>query len=355
MHGVGRNAVVRSGLPEARFDRPQGSLRGAVPSILVALAFILLCEAVVRLLPLDGWATGEWPTSEYGRKFAEMERMGREDGGGGVVFVGSSVVDSSVDPVLFDRRFNPRVPSYNAATLGAGAGVTARWTRLAVVPSLRPSVVVVGVSSRDVNSNSGQIREHERLFEESAEIRRLAGRESLGDRLERAVAERSALLRYRSAFRQPFRLLTGQPRKEIFAFTPGPRGMDRYFLDRSYSFSGARALDLRRNVLVNFDPRGEDLRELGRLARDLVRDGVLVVFVDVPVTSDYIDAHPRKVSDYRLYQAELERAVRESGAKLIRTGVWPSRFFAEPLHVNRAGSRRFTSLLAERLRRRAFD
>jgi hypothetical protein len=310
---------------------------------LVAVAVVLLvAELTVRSLtgvlpPPSGWPTDEFPLKDD--RTAELA----DEGGTGVVIVGSSVADVSVDPTALHH---PR-GAYNAGLVGATSWVVDVWTRLLVVPRLDPDVVIVAVSSRDLNDNSGGAEESDETFRRSAGGRWLLGTESTADRVERWFTERSALLRYREVLRRPVEALAGYdpPDRDAAAITE--LGLETHLLDTDYRLDDFVDTFFRTQTLRDFALGGDQEAAFRRLVTSLAAGDRRVVVLDVPVTADYVALHPRGADDMADYRAAVDAVVTETGAELVRPGVWASAFFSDPLHLNGAGVERLGPLLAE--------
>ena len=302
---------------------------------------LLVAEVGVRLLTDVLPPPAGWPTDEYPLKDERTEELAG-DGGVGVVVVGSSVADVSVDPAGLDHARG----AYNAGLVGATAWIVDAWTRELVVPRLDPDVVVVAVSSRDLNDNGAGVALSDGLFRRSEGGRRVLGTESTADEVERWLDERSALLRYREVLRRPFEAWAGYdpPDRDAAAITE--LGLETHLLDERYA-DRAFAVDfMRREPLRDFALDGVQEAAFERLVTGLVADGRRVVVVDVPVTQDYVDAHPRGEQDMDDYRAVVDAVVARTGAELVRPGVWEPSLFSDPLHLNGAGVDRLTDLLA---------
>ena len=84
------------------------------------------------------------------------------------------------------------------------------------------------------------------------------------------------------------------------------------------------------------------IKALATSIRDLRRDSVDVVVVNMPVTQDYVDymPAPAEQTNAKCWQVIRETA-EKAGARYVEAGVWDRSLFADPIHLNAAGSERF--------------
>jgi hypothetical protein len=311
----------------------------------VVVATLVLAEVTVRLVAGSLPPPAGWPSDEYPQKDDRMAELA-DDGGAGVVIVGSSVADVSIDPTALPH---PR-GAYNAGLAGATAWIVDVWARRLVVPRLDPDVVVVAVSSRDLNDNGLGVAGWDESFRASRGGQHLLGTESAADTVERWLTERSALVRYREVLRRPLEAWVGYepPGREAFgAITDA--GLQTVLLDDSYRDDEYARTFFRAEPLRDFALGGVQQAAFERLVTALAADGRRVIVVDVPVTEDYVEAHPAGATDMAAYRAVVDRVVADAGAELIRPGIWDERLFSDALHLNGAGVDRLTALVAEAL------
>jgi hypothetical protein len=253
-----------------------------------------------------------------------------------VALVGSSVVDVSIDPGELGA------PGFNAA-LGAGSmGMVADFTRAVVVPRLDPRIVVVGVTSRELNDNALDQAGVERRFRDAPAVREALGTESLLDRVERLAGDVSALVEYRSVLRDPDNWL-GDPPTPWGPELTAPDGLYLGFLDAAYRLDEATRGRLGGAALRDFSVGGAKLRALRSLIGDLTAAGRHVLLVATPVSDDFVALHPRGTDDDQDFRDALRTVADAEGVPLVDAGVWDRSLFADPLHVNRAGMERFTA------------
>jgi hypothetical protein len=323
----------------------RGYRRTAVAAALVLVA----AELFLRVVPVGRIERQVWPTFEYQRKDADMTSRAITDENG-VVYVGSSVVDAGIDPVVVDASNRSTIRSYNAALLGGSAQIVDSWTRNFVVPRLHPRMVVLGVSSRDVNAHNSELANAERAYDDAPAVRELLHKESISDVIERKASDWSYVVRYREELRQPVSAVRGVTPPDLFADSiPGPQGFERSFVGHDYTIPKDRITSLRTKILTDFDTNGSEMDAIGSLVRWLTDQHIKVLVLNVPVTQDYVSAHPHGQADYARYQEKLASVAMTSGAAFVDPGIWDTTFFAEPLHLNGVGAERLSRFVAQQV------
>jgi hypothetical protein len=134
-----------------------------------------------------------WHTWEAQHKVAQMDAMAARGRRASIALVGSSMTNAAVDPRQLTERLALGRPAYNAALNAAAARTIERWTLDVVVPSLRPDVVVVGLSSRELNDGGSIQRERFEAMVDSTAGRAAFGSGGLSGRIE-TVAQRWSYL-----------------------------------------------------------------------------------------------------------------------------------------------------------------
>jgi hypothetical protein len=194
-------------------------------ALALTLAVLLTAEVGVRLVEDRLLPPPDWYTPEYGIKQEQMDDL--EDGGGSsIVFIGSSVIDTTLDPAGLTAPGDR--PAYNAGLIGANLEMVDRWSELVVEPALRPDVVVLGVSSRDVNRNGAALETQTPGFYRLPAMRRLLGRESIPEQIERRAGELSRLVRYRTVLRRPLESIGRYDGPDRNLPMNDDRGMERH-------------------------------------------------------------------------------------------------------------------------------
>jgi hypothetical protein len=225
-----------------------------------------------------------------------------------------------------------------------------RWTMEVVVPRLRPSVVVIGLSSRELNDRGLDAADAYDLVVGSRGFRNATGDGTIADRLEDRLAGWSYLVRYRTILREPSRWSgrKGSP--------PGARVNElgvlralRIFDNATYATRPRFLRATAARSLNDFTIGGREIAALGRLVNRLTARGIRVVLLEMPITDDEIKLHPNGAADYARFEAALARFVAAHPA--VRYLDMRARFpgtadFRDPHHLNGRGKGRFTQLLA---------
>jgi hypothetical protein len=317
--------------------------------VIVVGAVFGLAEAAVRTRasvfpPPPRWVGPEMPLKE--RQIQLLERFG----GASVAFVGSSVVDVAVDPSALQRE-DGRRPAYNASAGAASLRMISTWTRVLAVPKLRPDVVVLGIISREFNANDPEQQRLDEQFFASPAVRQYLGNETTIQKIDRRLARASALFRYRTFVRQPryLRALIGM--KQVTSTEYGaliaPDGQYEGFLSREYPDVATVNRLFRNRALKDYEVGAEQVATFRALVTSLKQSAERVVVVNMPVTQDYVDAHPNDEDDHDAYTSALERETEGLDVELVDMGIWSPVYFADPAHLNARGAKRITGLLDE--------
>ena len=329
---------------------PRRRRRGA--RVLSAVVVVLLVlEVVARLLEPRLSPAARWNNAVPGDHLENIEGLSA-DGGVDVLVVGSSSGGSGIDPQqLADEALAPR-GAYNLWMNGPSVQSIELITSRFAMPALSPRVLVVAVSSRELNDEGETQRDHVEILRASS-----AGRTVLTDdhpvaRLERAIIRASALVRTRQELRQPHRVLDAvRGRRE--PSTIGPRGMETERIDQTLEILPAHVKQ-EREALRPFEVGGAELEALAALVDAAQARGVRVVLVDMPVLEEvYVPYHERGVDDDRRYQAVLASFAEAQDIELVQARAldWEDDLFADENHLNGEGARRLTSLVSDAIGR----
>ena len=313
--------------------------RGRGP-LLAAAVVVLLAEVTVRALSGPLPEPQLWSTPEIQYKVELID----ESQGVDVALAGSSVIDVSVDPAGLGRS------AFNAALGAASIGMVADFTRDVAVPRLDPEIVVIGLTSRELNANSLEQSAIEQRFRDAPAVREAMGTESILDLVARRASDVSALVRYRSVLRDPDTWL-GQSRREWGSQITSDGGLYLGFLESGYRFDEVNRRSLGRGALRDFRVGAEQVRALRELVEDLRSDGIEVLLLATPVTDDWVGLHPGGAADHDAFLRTVDQLADETGVPFVEAGVWEDGLFADPLHVNRAGMERLTALVRDELAR----
>jgi len=189
--------------PAARAEPPRRVRRLWLVIAATTLVVLALAELSVRVAAdrLPEPLTWYHPVAQV--KVGQMAQRAAEGRGAEVVFVGTSQTAEGIDPVRFSEQAPGRPATYNAAVLAGYPAVSRRFVPEQVLPVLRPQTVVFGVSPFDLEAG-----------EEAPYDQAEATATGLLADADRALAEHSALVRYRSVLRDPAqwpRIASGLP------------------------------------------------------------------------------------------------------------------------------------------------
>ncbi len=332
-------------MPEPRRRR-----RGA--RVLCAVVLVLLVvELVARLLEPQLSPAARWNHAVPGDHLENVERLSAA-GGVDVLVVGSSSVGSGVDPDQLADDTRVRRGAYNLWMNGPSAQSIELLTSRFAMPALSPQVLVVAVSSRELNDVGRSQRDHVEVLRTSSAGRTLLTGEGPVARLERWITRASALVRTRQELRQPSRVLDVLlGRRERSAI--GPRGMDTERVDQTLEILPAH-VEQEREALRPFAVGGAELEALAELVDAAQARGIEVVLVDMPVLEEvYVPYHQRGVEDDRRYRAVLASFAEAQDVELVQAREldWDEDLFADENHLNGKGARRLTGLVGDAIDR----
>lgn len=285
-----------------------------------------------------------------------------------VVFFGTSMMDSAVNPREFLGNSSRFDSAYNASVVGAPTATQVRWADEIVLDRLDPSTIVVGVHPidlllTDVFDLNIQASQSDVIF--STVEREL--RPGLPGAVDRWAYANLALVRQRGALRRPgviadaaWETATGQdPKKfipkrdEAFWSTHlTPMGESSLFLDKPFQITSV-ADQLKQNLV----PDGfylNDLESLLRVVRTHAEErgtDATIVMVIPPIP---VDAWVQVGVDFavlRQGQDLLARVAAEHGITLLdyTDRTYPNDLFADIVHMNDDGALRFSRELSLQL------
>jgi hypothetical protein len=317
------------------------------------ITLLLLAELGVRAAAPKLRDPLLWPDWEAQHKVAAMDRLA-ERGGASVVFVGSSMVNAGIDPALMTRVLGEKRPAFNGALNGADMRVIEAWTRNAVVPRLRPRIVVIGFNTAETND----ARESTDLYDAfvASPLGRVASEQGgVLARVDSWLIEHSYLARYRRVLRHPVDAIVGHDAAEDRQRV-GPLGrllVLNMFQTRPYTSGLAGQLGNFNRAFANYSVGGPQLRALERLVRSLREQSIGVVLVRMPVTPDVIPRHTAGQADRDELTRTLSAFVRRNRLQLLDMDArFPSTsLFVDPVHLNAEGMEMLTSLVAEELKK----
>jgi hypothetical protein len=219
------------------------------------------------------------------------------------------------------------------------------WSEHVVEPTLRPEVVILSVSSRDVNQNGAGLESATVGFERLPAVRRVLGTETALQKVERWAGDVSKLVRYRGVLRRPLEALFEYDSPDRNLAFNTEFGQELHLAETAYQGGPNVEAFFRAEPLLAYTASASQFAALRSIIGRLKTAGVRVVLLDVPVTEQYITLHPRGAEDYLFYEAALNVLAAQTGTDLVDTGVWPSAGFADPLHLNGAGGDLLTAVI----------
>jgi hypothetical protein len=319
-----------------------------------ALAIGAVVVAVLGVLELTTRALADhlpeplvFHSYEAQRKVEQMDAIGDVD----VVFLGTSMANDAAVPSVFSEAAGGDVTAYNASLSSGIPQFMEPWALQVVLPRLHPKLVVIGLSSGDL-TDAGEARTvFFDAFRDSPAGRELLDRESILDRTDRFLREHLALWAHRAELRDPdavFAAIRGEKPEEdpvtasIDADGHPSFGQDQRFEDRPPQ-AGIAGVSV-------WSPGTRDAAALRRLVAGVEAEGGRVVFVEMPVTEEYIARHPRGNEDYLQFEQMLSRLAADLGVPLLDLDQDRDHsLFSDELHLNTVGAERFSVALAHDL------
>jgi hypothetical protein len=325
--------------------------RGVLTIVASTVALLLVGEVAARALDDNLPAPLRYHSLEAQVKVERMDQLA-DAGGVDIAVVGTSIA-YDVDPSMFPPRADGSPSAYNAALGSAVPALSAPWALDVVIPRLHPKVLLLGIGSFDVKANSGADLFAD-AFLESAGGRRDTDSQGVLDRASWWLDEHSALWEHRTELRDPENVVDavrGQDPEvdDRIASTTQPTGRPSFGQDRSFE---ERILPGGGDV-SNWTLGLDGVVHIQRLIRDARPHGVEVVLVNMPVTQDYIDRHPKGAEDYETYLGFMGAFAAEEGVTLLDFHeISDHQYFADEVHLNLIGAQLFTGQLIAALQER---
>ena len=292
------------------------------------IAGLLLFEGLLRAAESTIPSRLDWPTRTAQAK-ADLLADGMEPFPQ-VVFVGSSVVDSALDPHLFTELDSCERTAFNAGIDDASPQALEAWIADGILSSGNPKTVVIGMTSRALRRgrNGGAYR-HSR-----------AARNGWLADAERWFADTLEMVEARPVLQDPERW-------------PGLAPADDDGLDEE-GWHGHNELpppyrpgpDQTSPLLRDYEPNPDELAVLAIIVETLRARGIDVVLADMAVSEDWQDKHPDGADDVEAYRTALAKFAEVHEVPLIDlTNGGDTSLFIDPLHVNGLGAERATNSL----------
>ncbi len=270
------------------------------------------------------------------------------DGGAEVVVLGSSVA-GGVDPDLLDEVSDAYDGAFTLWSAGAGAQSMELLYEHLAAPILDPEVVVLTVSSRELNALGDGLGRNYRSLLTSPALQERSGGGSWLQQLDRWAAERSALFRVRPVVRDPGRfylaLQAGQG-------DPDARPWE-VWNDPPVGWDGSEQHAAQeRRALESYRLEGPELEAMERLVRTIRDEGRRVVVATMPVYEPVYDTYSQRgAADREAFEAAMAGLCEELEVECLDVAAagWERAEFANANHVNDVGTPRLTRLVAEAL------
>lgn len=315
-----------------------------------AVAAVVLAEAAARVAARRLPPPADWELPAVEVLLGQMGNVPE----GGVAFVGASQAGTDFVPTEFLARSRAFRSAFNAWLVGAGMRTVDRWTREFVVPELQPTVVVVGVTSRELNDNLPE--DTYRKYRVSRAVVAQTDGSPVLERLRLRAERWSALIRLRDRLRSPVGLVRAlrDGGRAPTAEDPGI-GELGVLADRvEQDFVAAPAhVERERRALGRYRVGGVQTAALRNLIEELQADGIAVVVVGLPTYEPVtVPMHPRGATDVSRYWSALSAISRDTGATLLDgrdAGPFTRADFADPEHLNGKGASRLTTWVAVEL------
>lgn len=317
---------------------------------LVVVGVLLGAELAARVIEPMVPSTQGWPSAQMASKVDQMMDLAAKSIDIDVVFLGSSSMDQALNPISFNTN-DAGLVAYNASFNGASLRSMELWAQEVVVPTLNPELVVLGLTTRELNDEG---RTHGALFEQLASstgLRRHVGTETMNPMI--LAEDLSALLRIRTALRKPYTFglrLLGRNDGEVVSL-PGPFGLrvpeDRDF---SYDFGDQWRDEWRSEDMLNFTMGGVEFETLERMVDELTSQGRRVVLIPLPVSPDYALVQPGGAASMSEFRALLSNVANSHGQELIEPLVeFKSDAFRDPAHLGPVAAEEFSIMVAGEL------
>lgn len=322
-----------------------------------ALVVLLLAEGAVRVIEPRLPEPPDWFSPSAARLVREMDTFAvRGDPTTGSTRLGTAVAGSS----MAGRDLIPEAiveeswyPARSVALAGGGqTTLQERWLLEEVEPRVDPATVVWGISSLDFNA----ARRADTIGRYDAAR---ATRRGFFGAADRTLARVSALARDRAALRDPYlmsQVLTGTDEsdalpdrhgEQAITFARGYRQLPPAKLARMRAEEAAFAKNVQ---LRDFRIGRAELDAYRTTLRALRRSTDHLAVVILPVTRQYIDAHPGGARDYDHWVRVVTRVAREEGVPILdETDAMPESAFRDLEHLDLPGAIEFSDRVRESL------
>lgn len=321
------------------------------------IAFVVALELVFRILEPALPTHRLWYDTLPAVHLRQMRALRRRHGGADIVCSGSSVIHSGLDPAAIIAATGLPLVGYNAALHRGFYRIIGPWLERAVIPILRPRVLVLGVSLIDLNDNGPLLVEEPRKYERS-----LLGRSGPIGAIARRLEPVSALFRNHRMLLRPRTLVAAVAHRRAGTVLPdtdvrasrvsiGPNGEWTGFHGRGLLTTDAMFEHVAHGALGNYNPGGTQLAHVERIIGRLKRLVPLVVLTTIQVSTEVPPVVPRGQADFddalvmlRAMAARLDVPLLEPDSQLR-----DDEDFADFVHCNERGMAKFSEALGAQL------
>ncbi len=324
-------------------DRRTWAIRFGV----AALAMVVLGELGARVaLARSDAPVLRWHDFSTQLKVEQMDERGDVD----LVVIGTSMAQQDIVPgVLADALADDGGPTetiYNAALNGGVPVVMEPWLLDQVVPRLRPDVVVWGLSPLDMSLEYGDATLE--AYEDA-----LQTRPGILAEVDRFVSRFSDLVAARAVLRNPDQILGSgrDDNRRRLAEAEAEVGPDGERTNFASATGIGHAQEMARRI-TPFQLDRDDLAAIARTVDALRRDGIEVVFVELPVPDRFRRLYPGGPEQQQLVTDTIA-ALGEALDVEVITSIGPTddSSFVDFTHLGPDAAVDFTRLLAEPLAR----
>jgi hypothetical protein len=312
-----------------------------------ALVVLLLAEGAVRVIEPRLPEPPDWFSPSAARLVREMDRAEARGVTGGLTVAGSSMAGRGLIPDVLAEGVPDGRPPHSAALSGGGqTTLQARWLLEEVVPRTHPDSVVWGISSLDFNAarRADTIGRYDGAR---------ATRRGFFGGADRTLAKVSALARDRAALRDPYlmsQVLTGTDESDALplrappnaiTFSLGYKRLPPAKLARMRREEAAFAKNVQ---LRDFRIGRAEVDAFRRTLRGLRRASVRPAVVLMPVTQQYIDAHPHGERDFDHWVRVVTRVARQEHVLLVdESRAMPVSAFRDLEHLDLPAAKEFSA------------
>jgi hypothetical protein len=273
-------------------------------------------------------------------KIAQMNAASQAD----IVFAGTSMAWQAFDPDAFSLASSGSPTVYNAALNGGVPGVMAPWLIDQVVPRLRPSTVIWGLSSLDLAVGYGDTNVEAYRAAVMTEDSALAG-------INRVVSQVSVLVSRRQTLRSPSMVFgtAGDLAEQSWLAARSTLGDDGERLDFTERLDDrTKAIETAR--LANYKVSAADIASILETIDELKRMDIEVIIVALPIPDRYVQIHPSPEHTTEQVASTIAAIAVSAGVQLVDTRHFLSDGdFVDFTHLNQDAASRYSGELARLL------